>query len=187
MAETRTVHRALRLSGRAAVYGVLLASLSQGARADDDPVVRVLEDGETVLGTVTVRAPRDAVLALVRDPQLTREASQAEVTVEALGPTGTCQLYAWNVHTMLMDLAYVGRMCQTSGGAVVDLVQSEDFEALSVSWEVSEEVDGAVQLGCRTRTVTVLPVPAVVAHRQARRDLTSTLGHMRRWLEARVR
>ena len=170
----------------AEVIVLLLWSMLTVAAAGEAPVVTLLDDGETMLGTVRVRAAREDVLALVRNPQLTREASQADLTVEALGPNGDCQVYAWNVHTLVMEVSYVGRMCDTEHGAAVTLVQRDDFTSFSASWEVSESEDGVVVLGYRTRSTTRLPVPTAIAHRQTRKELEDTLTHMRRWLEARA-
>ena len=166
---------------------LLLSSLALAAEpVGTDPSVALLDDGETVLGSVAVRAARDDVLALVRNPQLTREAAHADLTVEALGPNGDCQVYAWNIHTLLMTVSYVGRMCDTPDGAAVTLVQSDDFVSFSSSWEIGELEDGRVSLSYRTRSVTSLPVPAAIAHRRTQAEVEDSLTHMRRWLEARA-
>lgn len=158
--------------------------LGTGVAAAQEPEMRVLADGRTVQGTVEVTVDVATARALVQDPHQTARASGDEdLQLEILGPDGDCRLVRWTVPHPIKTVTYVARMCSTTQGARISLVESPDLADYASTWSVVPIDEARVQLRCEVRSEPSFPLPASIVRGQMKKELGKSLASIKRSLE----
>lgn len=146
-----------------------------------EPAVRVLEDGQTVEGTVQVALPPDQARAVLLDPWRTAQAAGSELTVEALGPAGACADYRWTVPNAIKTVSYSGRLCPTETGMVCTLLESDDMRSYRGEWWVEPQGEGSL-LRYQVLSLPSFALPRPILRAVLKQEVRDMLEHMQRSL-----
>lgn len=121
---------------------LVLLALTLSAHAAPEPVRTAFRDDGSVVGTVHLSLPADAVRARLADPVAVAQTAGGGTTVEIVSTEGGCTIYDSRSPSVLMTVRYRLRACPTPTGVVATLVESNAFSAYRTEWVVEPAPGG---------------------------------------------
>ena len=149
---------------------LLLALFTSSAHAGD-PVVQV-EDSGVVVGRIVVDAPRDQVLTEV--PNMSASTNDPAVLSVSFTPDGPCRNYLRKTKGLWSPLQMQTRLCPTATGWREFLTQSDDFDAYTVEWNLSDRGNGTT-VELRVHSDPNIAVPAALVRQNMVGSVRGTL------------
>lgn len=126
-----------------------------------------------VRATVTVPAPPEQALALVRDPLATHRLGGGEGQLTAT-PASGCLDLGYRLDNPIATVAYTAKACPTPGGLRTDLVRSDSFRALKSEWVV-RAVPGGSELTYTYSADLNVPAPDWMIRRRTESSITAMM------------
>ena len=171
--------------GSAVVSPALLGlgiTVASHARA---PVVAVLDDRETVRAAIEIDVDAAIATALIKNHDEKAFASgKLDMRIEPVRQEGGCEVLKWTIPHPLKTVSYTARSCESKGGILVRLVESDDFAQYDSEWRVEPAGEGRSRLIVHLRSIPAFPIPGVVVRAQVKASLTRSLSNIKASLEA---
>lgn len=144
-----------------------------------EPVVEKGDDS-WVIGYVDVSASPDAVMALVKDPELVAKIDGS--TKVSATKDGDCVVASNHVDHPIASVDYRTRSCPEGDRVVTITLVDGDMKSFDARWEV-EDREGGSRVHYRIRTVASFFVPQFVVDRASMKGTEKMLGKVRDHLE----
>lgn len=154
----------------AKVWVLLAAALAA------DPVTWIGDDG-TVSGSVSVAAPPEAVVPLLRDAVKVAVLDGGSTRVTPVQPDGPCQIYDYVSASIIADIPYRVKQCPTADGLVSTLVSSPSFSTYVAQWRVQPDGTGSA-LRYDIKTEVTMLVPNSLVRSTARKAVRRMLDRL---------
>lgn len=151
------------------IWGLLSLALA------GEPTSYVASTGG-IVGTVSLPAAPDRVLAFVSDPVIVNKTTGGGTTVKVVEKQGACMVLDYLSPSVITDVHYRVRQCPVAGGVESTLIESDAFSNYRARFTVTPEGTGALLRYDVDMTVT-LWVPKSLVEQTTKREVRKMMEH----------